>query len=502
MTQNLPTNSASRCYFSGFSVKKVCTYLFCLSCLISCFLLSSSWAYATEINENFEGYSLGTLNGQGTWAGNAGDVVNTTAHGGSQSAFFYKPGISQSTFTFDSLGSSVVEFWAYPGTGAYQKIIDFYLQELGAGIRFECYFHNCDVGNGWSVYSMSASGGYGPFLGYVPAGSWQKFQMEFDATTKLMRFYLNGTMGGWLNLAISASSFHTALFFSSYAEATGIYFDDIRLPYTPTSAYRPVLTPTWPVDCVFNATDTFSGTATGKLETPATMPLPTWWNKLSIGFSTEFSGTTSVASTTFLLGQGEEYNYSIPFTIATGTYNYIYYSIGGYEDIGGSTYFPMGWGHNCEGTGYGTAATPTAPELVIPPPEPSLEDCSGYDLLQRLVCEVKNMVAGIFVPSPSKVAELRTNIEMVKQKAPYTYLIATKEFLGSLNASLTTSTPSIVLSMFGATGTLNFAWAEATTTIAGGTYSFKDFLRAFFVILLIWKILVPWEMKFLSRVFK
>jgi hypothetical protein len=134
-----------------------------------------------------------------------------------------------------------------------------------------------------------------------------------------------------------------------------------------------------------------------------------------------------------------------------------------------------------------------------PPPPFATEDCSGYNLMERLICELKNFVAGIFIPDATSTAKLQQNLDLVKQRAPYNYISATKEFFISANASLTTSTPEI--SILGATGTLDFSLLNTTTTFAGTEQNISTILRGFFTFILILGFIF-WAIGYLRKIFK
>jgi len=268
----------------------------------------------------------------------------------------------------------------------------------------------------------------------------------------------------------------------------------------PTEGYYPILTPAWPVNCVFNATDTFSGTATGKLEIPASATGT--WTKLQLIFydirNQWGAGQNTIASTTFSLTAGQELNYSMPYTLATSSFD-VWYAVWGYSSCPGIPYCQnLYWTDIC-GTGFGVSGAPTIPEIISPPPPFGQEDCSGYDLLEKLTCEIKNFIAGAFLPNASSTLELQRNLDLVKQRAPYNYIVATRDFFASVNSTLTTSTPEI--SIMGATGTLDFSLMNTTTTFAGASQKISVILRGFFQMVLILGFLF-WAQGYLRKIFK
>lgn len=505
--------SASRRYFCGFQTKKVFVYLFCFSALF----LAFSFAGATT--EDLDTYSNGNLGGQGDWitiSGYSSGQVNGTQYHSSPKSVYYKENQYWGNYLpFASSTESVFSFWVNAKGVPWWEWTNVFLAATSTegrlpGFHFECWNNNCASDGKINVYATKSNVNIGvdsgTFIGHITPGVWTQVEVDYDFAIDRARFWVNGATDGiWYDMDPFPQDYYGSLAIYDIRQATwadadvGLYFDDFFWGYSPISGYWPVISPTWPVDCQFNATDTFAGSATGNIEVP--LDNPDTWTKISITFKDRYTEEITTASTTISLTAGQKYTYSIPYSLASSTYSVDYF-LDGYECSDPYTCSDVGLWYGCPDTGLGIFAIPYAPDILSPPAAPSTEDCSGYDLLERLVCEIKNFVSGIFIPSPNKVSELRTNIEMVKGKAPYTYLLATKEFLIDLNGVISTSTPSVPFSMFGATGTIDFTIFEATTTFAGLTPSFSDFVRFFFVILIVFKLLIPWYLSFLRKIFK
>ncbi len=134
------------------------------------------------------------------------------------------------------------------------------------------------------------------------------------------------------------------------------------------------------------------------------------------------------------------------------------------------------------------------------PELPELEECSGLGVTDRLLCEIKNFFYRLFVPSGDKVTELRNTIDLIKTKFPYNYVLAMKDFFAYLKDNINEE-QAINFSILGQAGTINLAFWNATSTIAGSTQSFLDIFKIFFKFILIvgfgW-----WCFSFLKRIFK
>lgn len=473
--------------------------------IVSFILLWPLFVRATMLTENFNDCIVGDLADNCGWASNTAPYPQATtseSYEGARSGYFSSE-MGNSYHSGNSLATGTLDFWVKSlnsGATGESTIITLRENETTTAVllRFTCDGGNCGTwGTKAQYYNFGA--GYVDFC-YLPTTDWYKIGLEWDASIDKIR-YRCGTEDwtAWTDYAVNTFDYINR-FYLGGASQTGqfsAYIDDIDEIYEPPAGeYNPVLTPAWPVDCIFNATNTFSGTATGRLEIP---PLTTGtWTELRAIFYDKNSGENTIASTSFSLTAGQKLDYSIPYSLATSTYD-LWYIVWGYSSCTGIPYCQiLNWADIC-GTGLGISATPTYAEIISPPAPFEQEDCSGYDLLERLVCEIKNFFAGVFLPNASSTLELQRNLDMVKQRAPYNYIVATKDFFASVNSTLTTSTPEI--SIMGATGTLNFGPLEATTTFAGSNQTISAMLRKFFQFFLILGF-VAWAIGFLRKIFK
>ena len=139
--------------------------------------------------------------------------------------------------------------------------------------------------------------------------------------------------------------------------------------------------------------------------------------------------------------------------------------------------------------------------LILGLPElPALEDCSAYGVTERLLCEIKNFFYRLFVPSPEKITELKTTLDLVKTKFPYNYILAVKDFFIYLKDNINES-QEITFSILGQSGTLNLSFWNTTTTLAGVNQSFLNIFKTFFKFLIV-LVFVLWCFSFIKRIFK
>lgn len=135
-----------------------------------------------------------------------------------------------------------------------------------------------------------------------------------------------------------------------------------------------------------------------------------------------------------------------------------------------------------------------APEL------PALEECGGYGLTDRLTCEIKNFFYGLFVPSPTKILELKDTLELIKIKFPYNYALEIKDFFSYLKDNINEN-QAINFSVLGKAGVVSLGFWNSTTTLAGVSQSFLDIFKMFFRVIII-LIFGLWCFSFVKRIFK
>jgi hypothetical protein len=87
-------------------------------------------------------------------------------------------------------------------------------------------------------------------------------------------------------------------------------------------------------------------------------------------------------------------------------------------------------------------------------------------LVEKWVCLLKNALQGIYCPSQETLTDLQHTLETFEEKFPFNYIVAIKEFLNDIKTSLATP-KAITISMFGASGTMNFDFLDMPVTIGG-----------------------------------
>jgi hypothetical protein len=113
-------------------------------------------------------------------------------------------------------------------------------------------------------------------------------------------------------------------------------------------------------------------------------------------------------------------------------------------------------------------------QIYIPPvaveyPACGMEECNPdppLGLVEKWLCLLKNDMIGIFCPSEETTDNLKNSIDVLNEKFPFNYVEAVKQFVVDIKTSLATP-KEITISMFGASGTMNFDFLDMPITIGG-----------------------------------
>ncbi|GAI20073.1 unnamed protein product [marine sediment metagenome] len=145
---------------------------------------------------------------------------------------------------------------------------------------------------------------------------------------------------------------------------------------------------------------------------------------------------------------------------------------------------------NCEWVDRGLGEKCYMKEPTMPPAEwimPELEDCSLLSGVEKWLCEIKNFLAGAFMPSQSKVNDLYQTFANFKDRFPFNYIGAMNLFFSDVRSSLDEE-KAIPIKILGQEGDVSFSFWDKTTTIGGISEPFKNILKDFtsFIIFLGW----------------
>lgn len=159
---------------------------------------------------------------------------------------------------------------------------------------------------------------------------------------------------------------------------------------------------------------------------------------------------------------------------------------------------------NCEWVDIGYGEKCYMIEPTIPPEQadwevPELDDCGALSGAELWLCEIKNMIAGMFMPTTTTTEALYQTIGAFKEKFPFNYISGLNYFFTGISEGLEATT-TIPIEILGATSTINFTFWNSTTTIGGEVETFKNILYDFttFVILMGWFV---WLISLIKRFF-
>lgn len=159
---------------------------------------------------------------------------------------------------------------------------------------------------------------------------------------------------------------------------------------------------------------------------------------------------------------------------------------------------------NCEWVDRGLGFKCYMKEPQMPPEQvawevPELEDCSELSGVEKWLCEIKNFVAGIFMPSQEKIDILYQTFANFKERFPFNYIGSMNFFFSDVRNSLDQE-KNIPVKILGQQGDVSFGFWDKTTTIGGISETFKDIVKDFttFIVFLGWFL---WLISFLQRFF-
>jgi len=141
-------------------------------------------------------------------------------------------------------------------------------------------------------------------------------------------------------------------------------------------------------------------------------------------------------------------------------------------------------------------------EPEIPPEQvgwevPELEDCEELSGVEKWLCEIKNFIAGIFMPSQEALDNLYQTIMNFKARFPFNYIGALTSFFTDLKNSLAEE-KDIPITILGQEGEVGFDFWEQETEIGGVGETFSNILIDFtsIIIFLGWFL---WLISFIQR---
>lgn len=159
---------------------------------------------------------------------------------------------------------------------------------------------------------------------------------------------------------------------------------------------------------------------------------------------------------------------------------------------------------NCEwaNRGYGEKCymiEPTIPPLQEEWVMPELEDCEVLSGTEKWLCEIKNFIAGAFLPSQEKLNSLNQTFGAFKDKFPFNYSQSLMRFFSEIQESFD-DPKSIPIKILGQESNVSFEFWNEITTIGGQEETLKNVVFDFttFVIIIAWGF---WLISLIKRLF-
>jgi hypothetical protein len=355
---------------------------------------------------------------------------------------------------------------------------------------------------------VSANGLYGSAYdvispGDLSLGDWNTLGIIWDCNNHTVQYVLNSVATDPVALpgAYATDACHFGgvggVAFSNEG-ATSLYFDGLNeTPPNPETipGANPLFTPTFPVDgTTNNIPNILNFNITGNLSVPTDHPFSYDW--ICAVFQNVEDVTENWTKCLQLLpaiAPGNSYNYD--FTVDEIPHDRFFavsYKLIGHEASTGKfnsyDYVPANT--------YLTENTAPPASVFNPIDFGSWgfteENCDSYDILPKLVCQIKNMLGGIFLPTAPALTSAQQTFSQFQNKFPFNYIAEVQDTMATVYDGITQEGTAIQITLFGHTEPINFSWFSGTglgKTIQGA--------MVFFLILGF----VFWGIDFMGRIF-
>jgi len=442
---------------------------------------------ATPFQDSFEAYLPGSIKGQGSWNSEySGCTIQTSYKKTGAQALSCIGNTAYRIGPVPLSTGTAWEFWVYnPSSGDHPdgrfKLID------GNGTTIGTISYISSLGNIYATNNVNQ------LMGSAPHQSWVQVGFRWDRTAQTVGYGYNGV---WTDYPAPAGfDEDVAEIYFLEQNNKNIIVDDITGASITVAGYDPIIAPTDPLDGQTTIQDLTEFNITGKVEIPTANP---WiWHDLNVFFD-KLNTTETYHEIIPLpdLVAGQDYTYS-----ATSTLDNDYaYSVR-YQLAGETTYYTTAIYNHAVANTYITYTAPITPSWTIagPWPIPELEDCSALTGLDKLVCDIKNFLLGMVIPTQAKFDELNNTFKAFLNVFPLPYLRSMQTFITTTNAGINESS-GINFSLFGQAGTVDFSALSFSVAVGGLTVDFNDLLK-YFLSGACFAAFVFWALNFLNRIF-
>lgn len=142
---------------------------------------------------------------------------------------------------------------------------------------------------------------------------------------------------------------------------------------------------------------------------------------------------------------------------------------------------------------------PTIPPIQEEWEVPDLEDCGVLSGVELWLCEIKNFIAGVFMPSQTKITALYQTIGAFKDRFPFNYAGSLKTFFIDIEESIDEE-KGIPIKVLGQESNVSFEFWDEETTIGGVAETFKNILFDFTTLIVLLGFFV-WIISLIRRFF-
>lgn len=465
--------------------------------LVGCCSFASLVIASAPFEDDFDSYSTGAINGAGGWSAyNAGGNVSTEqSYSSPNSLKVLGTAIILKDGGLTASGEWYFRIYIPSGQAASTCSI--------RQVKYSPYANaEIEVTQDGAIRDM-----YSNLAGMATLDAWNTVGTKWSSGSYQLE--VNG--GAW-TAAQSMGGGTDIISFDIRNAASNLvfYVDDIAESLAPPviAGYNPVLTPTTPPRNVSTVVDLDNLAMSGLLEIPTAN---SWiWDHLIVKFYKQNS-IIPARVFSFALGDlsaGQSTNYSatttLPYTISGNNFYKVQYSLTGHKYAGSVINNPtIAWPLLTippDDTWVSdNAGTPPASQIVqsILPTQDALEGCGAYSGIDAVVCNLKNFIAGAFLPTNDAIDQLNSTMDGFKTKFPMNYANAITETLTTIGAGVS-DTAGFNFTLYGHSGTVDtsiFSKDLGSGVTVGGTIK----LILTFLVLVVFLI---WGINYMHRIFR
>jgi len=451
-----------------------------------------SIATSTLLNDNFNSYNNGNLGGQGGWSDDGGRhfvVQDTIKYEGLKAIrcnanenYPEYTGICASSHIATGLNDGTQVFWIYFDSS-----------------NNICKTTTLTISGDWTgmTTQFAMSGGickyrlignyYSDWLEWnVVFNQWFPVEMEWSRSGNHFRTRINnGSWSEWQPLTFYSEMYNV---YMSMSGTNSNGFIDYLGSFSGYPQYGTKFTPIYPVNCEKNIDADLIFDLKGTVNIGDQDPNNyTSWSTHFINIET---GEIKTKTENFEVPLNKNNNYfSYDYTnynaLTSGCWE-VTYDLTGYNPntMEGIVVFDR-----CQEPDKKTLICDQETTFELPVitecPEPEYDVCEGLELAEKWLCEIKNMAKEILFPTCPKILELKNQINSFKEKFPFNYLNAIKNFFNDIRNSLNEE-KAIPITIFGHEANIDFSFWNKLGSVGGLSETFsnipKDFSRLIMII--------------------